>query len=74
MVTLLDITEKTVKLYTAAKIIKYIAESTSAVANNGELLERVVTLESLGVKFASDCRELIEAINDFEESKAEAGK
>ena len=74
MATLWDITEKTVELQTAAKIIKYIAESTSAVANNGELLERVVTLESLGVKFAEDCRELIEATNDYEESKAEVGK
>jgi len=72
--TLWDITEKTVELQTAAKIIKYIAESTSATANNCELLERTATLEALGMKFAEDCRELIEAINNYEDSKAEVGK
>lgn len=74
MATLWDITEKSVGMQTAAKIIKYIAESTSAVANNGELLERAATLEALGMKFAEDCRELIDAINEYEQSKAEAEK
>ena len=72
MATLWDITEKSVGMQTAAKIIKYIAESTSAVANNGDLLERAATLEALGMKFAEDCRELIDAINEYEQSKAEA--
>lgn len=72
MATLWDIAEKSVGMQTAAKIIKYIAESTSAVANNGDLLERAATLESLGMKFAEDCRELIDAINEYEQSKAEA--
>ena len=72
MATLWDITEKSVGMQTAAKIIKYIAENTSAVANNGDLLERAATLEALGMKFAEDCRELIDAINEYEQSKAEA--
>ena len=72
MATLWYIAEKSVGMQTAAKIIKYIAESTSAVANNGDLLERAATLEALGMKFAEDCRELIDAINEYEQSKAEA--
>lgn len=72
MATLWDITEKSVSMQTAAKIIKYIAESTSAVANNGDLLERAATLEALGMKFAEDCRELIDAINEYEQSESDA--
>lgn len=72
MTTIWDITEKSVELQTAAKIIKYIAENVGIIASNGDLIERLATIESLGMKIAAESRELIEAVSEYEQSKTEA--